>query len=47
MIVLSLLVGSVPGVYFGSRMAQHVPTGPLRLALALLLVGTGLKLAIG
>ena len=46
-IVGSLLVGSVPGVYLGSRLAQHVPTGPLRLALALLLVATGLKLAIG
>lgn len=46
-IVFSLLVGSVPGVWLGSRAAQHVPTGPLRLALALLLVGTGIKLAIG
>ncbi|MEO2169192.1 MAG: sulfite exporter TauE/SafE family protein [bacterium] len=46
-IVLSLLVGSVPGVWLGSRLAQHVPTGPLRIALALLLVGTGVKLAIG
>lgn len=45
-ICLSLLVGSVPGVWAGSKLAQYVPTGPLRIGLALLLVGTGIKLVL-
>lgn len=44
-LVATLLVGSVPGIWAGSRLAQVVPTTPLRYALALLLAATGFKLA--
>jgi hypothetical protein len=46
-IVVALLVGSVPGVWAGSRLSQYVPTTPLRFFLALLLAGTGIKLTFG
>lgn len=42
----TLLLGSVPGIFVGSRLAQVVPTTPLRYALAILLAATGLKLAV-
>ncbi|TFH30043.1 MAG: sulfite exporter TauE/SafE family protein [Myxococcales bacterium] len=41
----ALLVGSIPGIWAGSRLAQVVPTTPLRYALAVLLAATGFKLA--
>jgi uncharacterized membrane protein YfcA len=40
----NLLVGSVPGVLLGSRLAQHVPGRPLRIGVALALLAGGLKL---
>ncbi len=46
-LVAALLVGSIPGIWIGSRLAQRVPTTPLRYALAALLVVTGIKLVIG
>lgn len=46
-IVFALLIGSVPGVWVGSRLSQYVPTTPLRILLALILVGTGIKLSLG
>lgn len=45
--MLMLLLGSVPGIWLGSHLARRVPTNPLRYALALLLLGTGLKFALG
>jgi uncharacterized membrane protein YfcA len=45
-LVLALLVGSVPGVWAGSRLSQVVPRGPLRAGLAVILGATGLKLAL-
>jgi uncharacterized membrane protein YfcA len=44
-LVLALLLGSVPGVWLGSRLSQVVPRAPLRAGLALLLGATGAKLA--
>jgi uncharacterized membrane protein YfcA len=46
-LVLALLVGSLPGVWLGSRLSQVVPRAPLRAALALILAATGLKLLVG
>lgn len=45
-LVVGLLVGSVPGVWVGSRLSQVVPRGPLRAGLAIVLGVTGLKLAL-
>lgn len=44
-LVLTLLAGSVPGAWLGSRLSQVVPRAPLRIALAIILGATGLKLA--
>ncbi len=46
-IVVALLIGSLPGVWLGSRLSQRLPAGPLRMGLALLLAATGLKLFLG
>lgn len=43
-IVVSLLIGSLPGIWIGARLAQRVPTTPLRYALSALLIVTGVKL---
>jgi uncharacterized protein len=40
----SLLVGSLPGVYFGGRVSVHVPDTALRLILAATLIVVGAKL---
>jgi uncharacterized protein len=40
----SLLVGCIPGVYLGARMSAEAPGGLVRRALALVLLGSGLKL---
>ena len=45
-IVAALLVGSIPGIWLGSRLAQVVPTRPLRYVLATLLAATGFKLVL-
>jgi uncharacterized membrane protein YfcA len=45
--VATLLLGSIPGTWLGGRLAQVVPTSPLRYALAALLTATGVKLFIG
>jgi len=44
-LVLGLLVGSVPGVWLGSRLSQVVPRAPLRTILAIILGAIGLHLA--
>ena len=46
-LVGALLVGSIPGIWIGSRLAQKVPTTMLRYALAVLLMVSGVKLAMG
>lgn len=46
-IVAMLLLGSVPGVWVGSKLSQYVPAAPLRVLLALILIGTGFKLSLG
>ncbi len=43
----ALLIGSIPGIWLGTRLAQVVPTTPLRYGLGVLLAATGIKLAIG
>lgn len=40
----NLLIGSIPGIWFGSWLAQRIPTEPLRYVLSALLVATGIKL---
>lgn len=44
LMVVSLLIGSLPGIWIGARLAQRVPTTPLRYALSVLLIVTGVKL---
>lgn len=43
-VVFPLILGSIPGTWTGGRLAQVVPPEPLRIALGVLLVVTGLKL---
>ncbi|MEA2297805.1 MAG: uncharacterized protein QOF77_741 [Solirubrobacteraceae bacterium] len=40
----NILVGSIPGVWLGTRWSVLVPVGALRVALGLLLLGSGLAL---
>jgi uncharacterized membrane protein YfcA len=40
----NILVGSVPGIWLGSVLSVRVPTGGLRLALSVVLLGAGLGL---
>jgi uncharacterized membrane protein YfcA len=40
----SLLVGSLPGIFLGSRVSLHVPDVALRLILAATLITVGSKL---
>jgi uncharacterized protein len=40
----NILVGSVPGIWVGSHLSVRVPTGSLRLALSVVLLGSGLGL---
>ncbi len=40
----TILLGSLPGVWIGSSLSMRAPVGALRVALGLLLVGTGLAL---
>jgi uncharacterized membrane protein YfcA len=42
----SLLLGSIPGVLFGSWLSSRAPEGILRFLLALLLLATGLKILL-
>jgi uncharacterized membrane protein YfcA len=43
-LTLSLLLGSLPGVYLGARLSARAPGGLVRRALALVLLASGLKL---
>ena len=43
-ITLSLLVGSVPGVYVGAQLSSRLPGGLIRRALAFVLLASALKL---
>jgi uncharacterized membrane protein YfcA len=43
-LVVGLLVGSVPGVWLGSRLSQIAPRAPLRTGVAILLGAIGLHL---
>ncbi|HKK16918.1 MAG TPA: sulfite exporter TauE/SafE family protein [Gammaproteobacteria bacterium] len=45
-ILLSLLVGSLPGIYIGSHVANHLPEKIMRPALASMLLLIGVRLAI-
>jgi hypothetical protein len=40
----TILIGSVPGVWLGSTVIYRVPVGALRIALALLLIGSSMAL---
>ena len=40
----SILIGSIPGVYFGARMSSRAPDGLIRPALVFVLLASGLKL---
>jgi uncharacterized membrane protein YfcA len=41
-----LLVGSVPGILLGARLAQHVPARPLKVGLAALVLASGLRMML-
>ncbi|MAU81422.1 MAG: permease [Gordonia sp.] len=43
-VVLPLLVGSIPGAYFGARLSSRASAGLVRRALALVLLTAGLKM---
>ena len=38
-----LLIGSVPGIYLGSRLTAHIPDQYTRMAIALILMVVGAK----
>jgi uncharacterized protein len=40
----TILIGSLPGVWIGSHWAVRVPTGALRLGIAIVMIGSGLGL---
>jgi uncharacterized protein len=40
----TILIGSLPGVWLGSHLAVRIPTGTLRLGLAIVMIGSGLGL---
>jgi uncharacterized membrane protein YfcA len=42
--MLSLLIGSIPGVLIGSRLVIRVPSGPLRMGLAAVMLVSGAKM---
>ncbi len=46
-LVAALMIGSLPGVYFGSKLSEVVPSIRLRQVLLLVLIGTGLVMAKG
>lgn len=46
-LVGTLLVGSIPGVLIGSRIARYVPAKPLRLILAAMVTVVGLQMIFG
>jgi uncharacterized membrane protein YfcA len=39
----TLLIGSIPGVLIGSRLAKVIPGRPLRIALAGMLIFVGVR----
>jgi len=43
-LMATILIGSLPGVLIGSHLAVRVPTGSLRLGLAIVMIGSGLGL---
>jgi uncharacterized membrane protein YfcA len=43
-VTLSLLVGAVPGVYFGARVSSRSPDRLIRPVLAVVLIVSGLKM---
>jgi len=45
-LLLSLLIGSLPGIYIGSHLSTKVPEKVLRDTLAVLLILIGLKMAV-
>src|SRR5690606_41603723 len=43
-LTLSLLIGSIPGVYLGARISSRAPGGLIRAMLAIVLLASALKL---
>ena len=46
-LVVALLIGSLPGVFFGSMLNEVLPSVRLRQVLLFVLIGTGLLMARG
>ena len=42
----NLLLGSVPGILLGSRLAQHVPARPLKFGIAVLVLASAVKMIV-
>lgn len=45
-LLAALLVGSLPAIWLGARVAEHLPDGVTRPILALILMGLGVKFAL-
>lgn len=45
LLLLSLLIGSIPAIHMGSRLAKHIPDRVMQPILATTLFGVGIKLA--
>ena len=45
-LLLNLLIGSLPGIYLGSKFGTFLPDKVMRPILATMLVGIGIRLAI-
>lgn len=43
-LLLTILIGSIPGVWIGSHLTTRLPPGALRLAISILMVGSGVAL---
>lgn len=46
LLVTNLLIGSIPGVWFGSSLSAKVPSKPLRTVMATLILISGIKLIL-
>lgn len=42
----NLLLGSIPGILLGTRLAQHVPARPLKVGIAVLVLASAVKMIV-
>ena len=46
LLLLSLLIGSLPAVYMGTKLAKRMPSDLLQTAIALILLGLGVNFIV-